>query len=276
MEFLKEALNALPSVATNPLAFAGYLVTILAWVWAVNRSRRLRLLLERLREIPEADRAAIIRHEMGAVLPENISAEQWIRSTKHWYYFLAFVLLLLTLLSVVAISAWKGSTVADRPVQLHVTLEDIFDKLKAHDASFERDPRVARTFWLLREPGASIALGTCPGPECVQFILGSLRTAGGNLVQQIFLSGSGSGIQFHPDPKTIYRMDGGIHVKGSHLQVDLKKKEASAELVLARGNVFEMSTKVADISLKVLDTRTDSLRIHLEVRHGTGGFLKPQ
>jgi hypothetical protein len=70
--------------------------------------------------------------------------------------------------------------------RLHVTLEDVFERLKAHDASFERDPLVARTFWLLREPGASIALGTCPGPECFQFTLGGLHTNGGSLIQQIF------------------------------------------------------------------------------------------
>jgi hypothetical protein len=99
------------------------------------------------------------------------------------------MILLLWIPSVIA--QWQplsrpADTVEDRPVQLHVTLEDVFDKLKAHDASFERDPRVARTFWLLREPGASIALGTCPGPECFQFILGQLRTGGGVLISKSF------------------------------------------------------------------------------------------
>ena len=157
---------------------------------------------------------------------------------------------------------------------LHVTLEDVFDKLKAHDASFERDPLMARTFWLLREPGASIALGTCPGPECFQFTLGRLRTEGGSLIQQIFLSGPGFGVRRNPKPGVALHMDSRINIKGSSLALDPDSEKMWAELELARGKFFETSTVLADISFKVLDTRSDSLRIHLEVRHGT--YESPQ
>jgi len=153
--------------------------------------------------------------------------------------------------------------------RLHVTLEDVFDNLKTRDASFERDPRVARTFWLLREPGASIALGKCPGPECFQFTLGSLRTEGGSLIQQIFLSGPGFGVRRNPKPGVALHIDSAMTIKGSSLALDPDSEKMWVELELASDNFFEMSTKVADISLKVLDTRSDSLRIHLEVRHGS-------
>lgn len=108
MDLLKEALSVLPSVATSPMAFVGYLATILAWVWAISRSQRFKLLLSKLKDIPESDRAIVIQHEMGAVLPAKVSAEQWIRAKKQQYFFLAFVLLLLTTLSIIAISVWKG------------------------------------------------------------------------------------------------------------------------------------------------------------------------
>jgi hypothetical protein len=153
--------------------------------------------------------------------------------------------------------------------RLHVTLDDVFDNLKAHDASFERDPRVARTFWLLCEPGASIALGKCPGPECFQFTLGQLRTEGESLTQEIFLSGEGFGIRAYPGPGLRFEMKYQITIKGSSLAYNPEEGKAWVPLTLARGNFFEMSTPIADIPLKVLDTRSDSLRIHLEVRHGS-------
>jgi hypothetical protein len=155
--------------------------------------------------------------------------------------------------------------------QLHVTLDDVYDRLKAQDANFEKDPHAAYTFWLLRDPGASIALGTCPGPKCLQFILGSLRTGGDSLIQEIFLSGAGSGIQFRSEsePGLVSRINGRICVKGSGLNVNWQEEKVWVPLALARGNFFEMTTKVADISFRVLDTRSDSLRIHLEVRRGT-------
>jgi hypothetical protein len=151
---------------------------------------------------------------------------------------------------------------------LHVSLDDVFENLKRQDADFEKDPLVARTFWLLREQGATIVLGTCPGPDCFQFTLGQLRTEGGKLIQQIFLSGPGFGVRLHPVPGMILRMDNRIHIKGSSLNIGTGGKKMWVELALARGNLFEMSTEVADISFRVLDTRSDSLRIHLEVRRG--------
>jgi hypothetical protein len=156
---------------------------------------------------------------------------------------------------------------------LHVSLDDVFENLKVRDANFKRDPLAARTFWLLREPGATIALGKCPDPDCFQFTLGQLRTEGEKLIQQIYLGGPGFGVRHHPEPGLTLRMDNRLHIKGSQLTISMDGK-MWVELALVRGNFFEISTEVADISFKVLDTRADSLRIHLEARRGT--WVPPQ
>jgi len=104
MDFLKEALNALPSVAGSPMAFVGYIATIASWIWAVTRNQRIKILLERIKDIPESDRAETIRNEMGVILPSNINPEEWIRSRKHQYFLIAFIVFSITVLSIVAIS----------------------------------------------------------------------------------------------------------------------------------------------------------------------------
>lgn len=266
MEFLKEAFSALPSAAKNPLALVAYLAVTVAWVLAVFRSRRLKVLLKGLEVIPKNQRAALVSQEMGTVLPRNISVEQWIRAQKHKYYIWVVALLIGMVIIIAAIAAWKAWT--ERP-QLHVTFPDVLDNLKPRDANFEKDPLAARVFWLLREPGASIALGTCPGPECFQFTLGQLRTEEGSLVQQIFLNGPGFGVRRYPGPGLRLHVDSSINIKGSNLAIDPNSEKMWTNLTLARGNYFEMLTKLADISLKVLDTRSDSLRIHLEVRRSS-------
>ena len=69
MDFLAKALEALPSIATKPLAFVGYVLTLSAWVFAVSKSRRLKTILDRLTDIPESDRAKVIQLEMVTTHP---------------------------------------------------------------------------------------------------------------------------------------------------------------------------------------------------------------
>jgi hypothetical protein len=108
MEFLKKALDALPQVAASPMAFVGYVLTIAAWIYAISRSQRLKTVLDRIKDVPPSERAKVIQLELGEVLPEKITAEQWMRSKKHRYFFGAFVLLLATVLAVGAMAMWAG------------------------------------------------------------------------------------------------------------------------------------------------------------------------
>lgn len=109
MDLLSEAFRALPSVAGSPLAFVAYIVTIAAWLWGIQRSRRLNLVLNRLDSIPRAERAELIRSEMGAILPTKVSAEEWLRGRRQQYLLAAYTATAVTVLGITAISAWKGS-----------------------------------------------------------------------------------------------------------------------------------------------------------------------
>ncbi len=86
-------LESLPSAAANPLAMVAFLATVLAWFFIGFRTRRLGLLLARLKDLPISKRGELIKAEMGVVLPEKINAEQWMRSRKHQYSFFGFLAL---------------------------------------------------------------------------------------------------------------------------------------------------------------------------------------
>ena len=108
MDFLAKALEALPSIATKPLAFVGYVLTLSAWVFAVSKSRRLKTILDRLTDIPESDRAKVIQLEMNEAVPSTITAEDWIRARNNRYFLVAFLALLVTGGTVSAVAMYEG------------------------------------------------------------------------------------------------------------------------------------------------------------------------
>lgn len=67
MSFMKAALEALPHAAQSPLAFAAYVVAIVAWLIIALRVNRNRQLLKHLEKLPEGHRLEALRMEMGAV-----------------------------------------------------------------------------------------------------------------------------------------------------------------------------------------------------------------
>ncbi|MFM0226124.1 hypothetical protein [Paraburkholderia dipogonis] len=109
MEFLTSALKAIPAISTSPLALIGFALTLAAWVLAVFRAKRMKLLLQRLADIPEADRARVIQLELGEILPARISAQQWIRARSHRYYLVAFLALLVTVSVIGTIAMVQGA-----------------------------------------------------------------------------------------------------------------------------------------------------------------------
>ena len=56
MGFLQRFLEALPKAAANPLAFIAYVVVIAAWLWAYQRTARLKVLLSQLELVPKNQR----------------------------------------------------------------------------------------------------------------------------------------------------------------------------------------------------------------------------
>ena len=110
MSEIEAILQGLGTAALNPLAFVAYIVAIIAWAYLRHRVQRNKNLLDRINAFPREARAEALRAEMGAVpLKEGLSAEQWIRSRIHLYYFLAFIVLCSVVVILFAISSFQSA-----------------------------------------------------------------------------------------------------------------------------------------------------------------------
>ena len=74
---------------------------------------------------------------------------------------------------------------------MNVYFVDIFNEVENLPQDAHQEPLVTRTFWLLREKGASISLGPCPSDQCFNIRLGELKQQDNILVQSFILTGEG-------------------------------------------------------------------------------------
>ncbi len=107
--FIEATLKALPIVASSPLALVGYVVVVLVWGAIAFRVKRNKQVLKYLKLFPPKDRLQVLREEMGTIpTKEGLSAEQYLKSIIHQYYFRAFVLLCLLILIIFVVSTFVG------------------------------------------------------------------------------------------------------------------------------------------------------------------------
>ena len=88
---LTRFLEALKVTATSPLALIAYLALLVAWVYVLTANRRLKIIARSLKDIPEADRLKILIQEYRTTPRVGLTAEQWIRSRKHQFFFLGVI-----------------------------------------------------------------------------------------------------------------------------------------------------------------------------------------
>lgn len=104
--FLRSALSALPIAASSPLAMAGYVITLAAWLVIVIRVKRNKQVLNNLDKFSKHDRLEVLRAEMGVVrLKSGLSPDQYLRSRIHLYYLIGFGMICLLLVLLFAIAA---------------------------------------------------------------------------------------------------------------------------------------------------------------------------
>jgi len=105
---IRELLDALPGAAISPYAFVAYVLLIVANVVIVWRVKRNKNLLDSLEKLPEDKRLEAIQLEMGVALPKHgLTAEQWLRSKIHQYYFMAFVAVIVCGTTIFVVAYWK-------------------------------------------------------------------------------------------------------------------------------------------------------------------------
>lgn len=99
------ALRALRYAAGSPLAFVAYLFVVASWVVIAVFVNRDQNLLKNLKSLPERDRLAALKVQLGYVPVEGgLSAEQYLRSRLHKYYLVAFIVFCMALLALSAIA----------------------------------------------------------------------------------------------------------------------------------------------------------------------------
>jgi len=126
-QFLKSAFDALPDAARSPLSFAAFVILIISAFLIAFRVRRFRRLLDSLEALPERDRLAAIREEIGAIpLGEKLNAEQYVRARLHQYYLYAFFATLAVIFLLMMTFLWNHSgsgeegTIDESAIQVEV------------------------------------------------------------------------------------------------------------------------------------------------------------
>src|SRR5882762_8752993 len=108
-EFLKNAISALPSVASSPLSLVGYVALLISWLAIALKVKRNKQLLQHLNKLPEGDRLKALEMEMGTIrVKGGMSPEQWLQARLHQYYFFGFGILCLVAVLVFAIASQRS------------------------------------------------------------------------------------------------------------------------------------------------------------------------
>ena len=150
----------------------------------------------------------------------------------------------------------------------HVEYDVPTKKIENKEASSVEEPLLSRTFWILKEKGSSITLGPCPGEKCLKFVLGELEQKEDVFVQRIYVEADFLRFKRHPKYPDMKFMNSGFHSKGCCLCYKIDGSGIWFELAVLKGRMCEVFSRIWNVSITVLDTRIDSLRIKLEVFPG--------
>jgi hypothetical protein len=101
---INDFLAAIPSAASSPLALIAFLATIMAWVYTKLKTSRLKVVLPHILNIPERDRRKVIRELLGEIVPESMTANEWIAQKKNGYLLIAYLATLAFILIVGALA----------------------------------------------------------------------------------------------------------------------------------------------------------------------------
>jgi len=100
-EILKIALSKISAAAVSPAAFAAYTFALVAYIIIFYRQSR----LKKLEKIPAKSRLEALKLDWGVVLPDSITAEEWMKERRQRYIFIGF-LVLIALISFIGVIAF--------------------------------------------------------------------------------------------------------------------------------------------------------------------------
>jgi hypothetical protein len=119
--FLYQVFQAIPTVATHPVAIVAYVIVIGAWLAAYFRTKRFNLLIDQVGQLPENDRKSAIRVELNRIVPATISAEQWLKAKRQQYYLVAFLVTVASATIILIISILQVGSLFKSSIGMGVT-----------------------------------------------------------------------------------------------------------------------------------------------------------
>jgi hypothetical protein len=101
---MNEFLASIPAAAASPYALVAYAIAAVLFLLGGARLRTVQTVLKAIASVPPGDRKHVIESITGSVIPDRISAEQWIRHNRNRWVFLLIgtALILLTTLGTIA------------------------------------------------------------------------------------------------------------------------------------------------------------------------------
>ena len=143
MDMVLGTLKWVPAIATHPLAVSVYVLVVGAWLLAYFRTARFKLLLERIEQVPAKDRKHVVALEMNTVIPDSISAEDWLRGRRQLYIVVAYVITLAAILTIFSLAyANRGGLEVDsvraKTGWFRFSDQAFADSLKTPIASFKQ------------------------------------------------------------------------------------------------------------------------------------------
>lgn len=82
-------IDAIPAASTSPLAFAAYAIAAVLFLMAGAQLRLSKAFLQKISDVPPKERRRTLEIAADTVLPESISAEEWIRLKRlRWTFML--------------------------------------------------------------------------------------------------------------------------------------------------------------------------------------------
>ena len=87
-------LSALGATATEPLALIGYVALLIVYWLAYRRTARMKELLGSIEKVPESERAALVKSELGEPVPPTLNPRQWLLYKKRNQLFLSVLVTL--------------------------------------------------------------------------------------------------------------------------------------------------------------------------------------
>lgn len=108
MGWVAGVLKFLPEAASSPLAFVAYVVAIAAAVIVAISYQRNVAQQKLIDSLPAQDRQNRAREIVGKPLPEDVTADQWLKGERQKLLFAGFCVVCLTVVCVFAISVWRS------------------------------------------------------------------------------------------------------------------------------------------------------------------------